>query len=318
VELYGVRIMKLQKTLLVVALLLCCCGALSSCYEDGYPYGSGSINWYVNPDPNFGSDVYGDGSPGFPFQTIGQALRFSIPGDGIILASGTYSVTSGEVFPLLVKSGVSILGDPANKGSTTAVIGGGSYAIQGGTQFVKSVTVTAAFVMGSGSQLSGVKVTASGPSGVGVVFDGNSGSLVSSTLTACGASGVQVFQAATPSLVGNVITTSGAAGVTLFDTSGPNLRQNQILNSSTDGVLANDKSSPNLGDAASAGGNTLQGNTGVGLNNATGVSTIQAVGNTWTVPGIPPADANGHYPPATATVSNPPDYLITAGGAIQF
>jgi len=309
--------MKSLRSLTRLALLVSCCCGWSSCYDNGYY--SYAINWKV--DPVFGNDVFGDGSAYFPFKTVGKALRNSIPGDGVILAPGTYTASSGEVFPLLVKPGVAILGDPATFGSTRTVIGGGNYTIQGGTQMGN--VVTAAFVMGSGTQLSGVKVTVAGGSGVGVVFDGNSGSLDSCTLTGCGASGVQVFQSASPTLTNNVITTSGASGVTLFDTAGPILRQNQILNSGTDGVLANDTSAPNLGDAATAGGNTLQGNAGVGLNNATTASTIQAVGNTWELLSGQGSDAAGHYaaalvPGIVAAVAGNDFALTFAAANIQF
>ena len=282
--------MSLLKSGARLVLLLACGGGLSSCYDDWY--GNNFINWYV--DPVFGSNVYGNGSPYYPFKTIGQALQVSIPGDGVILAPGTYSATNGEVFPLLVKPGVAILGDPSTRGSSTSVIGGGSYTIQGGLQIGNIITT--AFVMGSGSQLSGVKVTVAGAAGVGVVFDGNSGSLISCTLTSCGASGVRVYEAASPTITDNVISNNGGTGVTLFDTASPNLRQNQILNNATDGILANDTSNPNLGDGVTAGANTIQGNTGVGLNNATTASTLSAVGNTWALMVLQGSDASGQYP----------------------
>lgn len=300
-----------------LALLLLGCSSLSACYDDWWgPY---SINWYV--DPVFGSDTNADGSPYFPFKTLGRALSFAIPGDGVILATGTYSTSSGEVFPILVRPGVFILGDPGTRGSTTVVLGSGSYTIQGGTQMGN--IVTPAFVMGGGAQLRGVKVTAGGVAGIGVVFDGNSGSVISCTLTGCGASGLQIYQAGSATLSDNVISSNTATGITVFDTASPNLRLNQILNNGTDGLLANDTSAPNLGDTATAGANTLQGNTGVGLNNQTTASTIQASGNTWEL-STQGSDGAGHYAtgglPTTGPVLAVPgnNYAISAGGAIQF
>ena len=87
-------------------------------------------------------------------------------------------------------------------------------------------------------------------------------------------------------------------------------------------MAANDTSAPNLGDAVLAGGNTLQANTGVGLNNNTTASTIQAVGNTWRL-ATQSSDASGNYAAALTPGAVPAaaanNFAITnAAGAIQF
>src|SRR5262245_51656408 len=74
-----------------------------------------SLNIYV--DPVFGDDFHGQGTPSFPLRSITRALHFTIAGDAIFLAPGTYSASTGEIFPIRVRPGVLIEGDPATKGA---------------------------------------------------------------------------------------------------------------------------------------------------------------------------------------------------------
>ena len=292
--------------------------AIPACHADNRPL---SLNIYV--DPVFGDDFHGQGTPSFPLRTITRSLHFTIAGDAIFLAPGTYSASSGEIFPLRVRPGVLIEGDPATQGAgapATLVSGGGLYSIGGGTQ--GGTTVTAAFVLGNASQLSGVKISVAGSGGVGVVFDGSTAALSQCTISGCGASGVRVYQGASPTIVSCAIAANTGSGVDAFDTAAPILRQNTITTNALDGVSANDASAPNLGDASTAGGNTLQANTGLGLNNATTASTIQAVGNTWIV-STQGSDASGNYaagivPGAVPAVAGNNFAITNAAAAIQF
>ena len=196
----------------LLGLVVLACGIPACHYNRAF----GSIDWFV--DPIFGDDFNFDGSPRYPFRTITRALRFSISGDAIFLAPGTYSASSGEVFPLFVKPGVLIQGDPGTKGVgpvATFVTGGGVYTITGGTQ--ATTTVTTAFVMGTGSALSGVKITVPGANGIGVAFDGFSASLSDCTLTGNGASGIRIYQTGSPTITGNVISSNSGSGVDVFD-----------------------------------------------------------------------------------------------------
>ncbi|MEY3223337.1 MAG: hypothetical protein RLZZ203_2193, partial [Cyanobacteriota bacterium] len=65
---------------------------------------------------SLGNDKTGNGTAIAPWQTITQALEASPPNSVIILAPGTYSAKTGEVFPLMLKPGVAIQGDISNKG----------------------------------------------------------------------------------------------------------------------------------------------------------------------------------------------------------
>jgi hypothetical protein len=310
----------MMKRLLRAARILGLAGmaaALPACHDPEFF----TVNFFV--DPAFGDDAFGQGTPSSPFRTITRAMKFAISGDAILLNPGNFTAANGEVFPIIIKAGVLVQGDPATKGlgpAATSVIGGGSYQISGGTQ--NTTTVTAAFVMGINASLSGVRIEVAGATGVGVVFDHASGSVSSCTITDCGGSGIRIYQDASPSITDTDVTASGGSGIVVHDTAGPILRQNSITANSADGVVANDTSAPNLGDSATAGGNTIDANTGVGLNNNTTASTIQAVGNTWR-PSTQGTGINGDYAPGLipgvvpAAAGN--NIAITnAAAAIQF
>lgn len=305
-----------MKSIRILALALAAV-AVPACHND-----HDTFILYIYVDPVFGNDFFGDGTPRSPLRSITRAMHFAISGDVVFLAPGTYSTSTGEVFPIGIKAGVLVEGDPATKGvgpSQTFVSGGGLYTIGGGTQ--ASTTVTTAFVLGTGAALSGVKITVTGAGGVGLVCDGLSSSVSNCTITGCGASGIRVYQTCSPGFTGNVITLNAANGIDVFDDAAPTLRQNTIT-SNVDGVAANDASAPNLGDAVTPGANTLQANTGVGLNNNTTASTVQAVGNTWR-PSTQGADASGHYaaaltPGAVAPAAANNFAITNAAGAIQF
>jgi hypothetical protein len=49
------------------------------------------------------------------------------PNSVIILAPGTYNTSSGETFPLRLKQGVSIQGNPRTRGNNILIQGGGTF-----------------------------------------------------------------------------------------------------------------------------------------------------------------------------------------------
>ena len=75
---------------------------------------------FVNP--NIGNDKTGNGSESAPWKTITQALQVAQPNTVIMLSPGTYSAETGEVFPLMLKPGVSIQGDTGNKGRDITIL----------------------------------------------------------------------------------------------------------------------------------------------------------------------------------------------------
>lgn len=80
--------------------------------------------FYVNPVS--GSDTNA-GSQQAPFKTITQALKVANVDTKIQLADGNYNAASGEVFPLTVPSGVTVLGNETNTGKGILIEGSGTY-----------------------------------------------------------------------------------------------------------------------------------------------------------------------------------------------
>jgi hypothetical protein len=106
---------------------------------------------FVNP--SIDNDQESNGSKIAPLKTITKALQLAQPNTLIILAPGTYSPKTGEVFPIILKHNVAIQGDIRNQGRTVKIIGGGEYLSR---SFVRQ---NVAIVGANLASLSGVTVT---------------------------------------------------------------------------------------------------------------------------------------------------------------
>ncbi|MBW4660390.1 MAG: DUF1565 domain-containing protein [Drouetiella hepatica Uher 2000/2452] len=95
-----------------------------------------------------------------PLKTLTAALRQTV--STIRLSPGTYSIEGGEVFPLTIAAGVSIIGDPANRGRDITLVGGGKF--NSPTFAQQSVTL----LMEGDAQLRGVTITNSSAKGTGI------------------------------------------------------------------------------------------------------------------------------------------------------
>jgi parallel beta-helix repeat protein len=113
-----------------------------------------ACNYYVS---NTGSD----GNPGTfaqPFKTITHAMAVASSGKTVRVMPGTYNTTTGEVFPIAIKSGVQLFGDVPNKGDglTPTLVSG-----VGPVDSSDSATFTSTGTGGlSGFKLSGPRIAA--------------------------------------------------------------------------------------------------------------------------------------------------------------
>lgn len=84
-------------------------------------------DYYVDASSGLDSN---SGTLGAPFKTVTHAVSAAGPNKTIFVAAGTYDTALGEVFPIVLESGQSLLGDVANKGAGPAptVIYGSGYA----------------------------------------------------------------------------------------------------------------------------------------------------------------------------------------------
>lgn len=268
---------------------------------------------FVNP--SVGNN--GDGSESAPFKTITQALQVAEPNSVIILAVGKYSAESGETFPLKLKPGVSIQGDPKTKGSNIAIAGGGTFISP--TFARQDVTILGA----NSSSLTGVSVSNPNPRGYGLWIESSSPTVSDNTFTGSDHDGISVTGNSSPIVRNNYFHHNGANGITIYGTSNPVVRENvfeqtgfginiaqkaapvlignQIIKNrsgvvaqansqpvlrnniiegnSEDGVVAIANSVPDLGTSTQPGGNVFRQNARYDINGNAAKQLLSVVGN---------------------------------------
>ncbi|MCT7949389.1 DUF1565 domain-containing protein [Ancylothrix sp. C2] len=270
---------------------------------------------YVNS--NSGDDSGGNGSQSAPFKTITRALGLAAPNSVIVLAPGTYSAQTGETFPIIMKPGVILQGDPASKGRNIQIIGGGGYVSP--TVGSQSITILGADEAG----LTGLTISNPTGRGYAVWVESTSPVIADNTFTGSTHDGVSVNGNSSPVIRNNQFRQNGANGVTVFGTSSPEisdnifentgygvniggnsvptltgnrifrnrsgvivqnrarpvLRNNYIEGNIQDGIVALGQSQPNLGTATEAGGNVLRNNGQLDINAQKASEMIPAFGN---------------------------------------
>lgn len=268
---------------------------------------------YVNPA--IGQDNSGSGGSQSPFRTIHHALQVAQPNTVILLAPGLYSTETGEVFPLQMRSGITIQGDPSTAGQGIVVRGGGAFAtVSQGSQNVTFVGATNALLTGvtiTNPQGHGLWIESSNPTIAHNTFSGSDRSGIRVTGTALGAiqqnrfrqnreTGLSIAGAAQPEVrenlfeqteVGITIADSAAplivqnqirrnrVGVWVQDSARPVLRRNAIDQSRESGVVALNNSMPDLGTAEDAGENQFRDNRRQDVDAARTTQTVPIAGN---------------------------------------
>lgn len=275
----------------------------------------GTTILYVNPARGTDQTTAGR-TEAVPFKTLKFALDQATAGTIVQLAPGTYNLQSGEVFPLIVKAGVTVRGDEATKGQSTIIQGGGdiisrSFAKQNvsmwlaqGSQ-VRGVTVTNENSRGTGiwveegsptisnntfanSVREGVFITGNAsPTVTDNVFVKNQGNGISITRAASGqvknnsftetGFGLAINGTATALIEGNQIV-KNRGGFVIGDSAKPVLRGNMIADSSEDGIVVLSSAQPDLGTPESLGNNTIRNSKGRDINNTT-QNVLTAIGN---------------------------------------
>lgn len=271
---------------------------------------------YVNPATGQDNPTAGTSATA-PYKTIAFALTQAQPGTTIRLAPGNYNQESGETFPLLLKSGVTLQGDEATKGQGVVITGSGFYTSR--TFARQEITILA----DNNTTIAGITVTNPTQRGTGIWVESTNPTIQNSTFTNNGREGVFVTGTGNPKIEGNVFIQNKGNGISLTkaaqgevrnnlfqdtgfglaiggtsttlvegnqiiqnqdglfisDSAKPVLRKNVIQSNKRDGVVAITSAQPDLGTNESPGGNLIRGNTRYDVNNATKTTTIVAVGN---------------------------------------
>jgi parallel beta-helix repeat protein len=254
----------------------------------------------LNVNPTAGTDAVGGGTIAAPFKTIAFALAQVKTGVATVvqLAPGSYTVASGETFPLKVKPNVTLLGDEATKGQGILIQGSGKLLTKAlGSQdatmsmdknsVLRGVTVTNLVSRGTGVWIEstnpvianntftntgreGIFITGQGTPVIGSnLFIKNTGNGISAINTAAGTVTNNLFQEngyglaiggnATTKVENNQIT-KNIAGFYINADAMPMLRGNAITENKEDGILITTRANPDLGTATSNGSNIARGN----------------------------------------------------------
>lgn len=270
---------------------------------------------WVNPET--GNDAKADGTEQAPFRTLTRALEAARSNTVIQLASGTYSTDIGEIFPIALKSGVTVQGNADGLGQGVVIRGGGSYSSStAGNQNVTlvgvsqatltGVTVTNPNVRGHGLWVETGRPTVRDNTFIsnintGLVTAGSSAPLVQNNLFLLNrSSGMMITGSAQPQVQNNIFQRTGT-GITISENAAPQLannrisqnrdgivvqgnarpilRSNMVEDNQRDGLVVIAQAQPNLGTAKDPGNNTFLNNRQHDINALTTSQTLPAFGN---------------------------------------
>ncbi len=259
-------------------------------------------NWYVNA--SMGNDA-APGTVSLPFRTLTHALSVAASGEVVFAFPGTYDAAHGETFPLLVPSGVTLLGSEQDKGGglvATEIVGGGLAPSPnpGGL-------LGATIVPGAGSTVAGFRIENDQPPSAvvaeAVVLPEASVTLRNNRIVDS-EDGVYCYNAVGDHVIrGNVIAGHSTSGI-VFDGGGEGsiVESNRITGNLNGAEFHSTGGDMGGGGAGSLGLNVLSCNTGADLwTDASAVTTIAACFDEWdhvapTVapgPGVDISNANG-------------------------
>lgn len=270
---------------------------------------------YVNP--NTGDDKAGEGSEREPFKTLTQALMVAKPKSQIFLAPGTYSKATGENFPIIIDTDVTVTGTPAGQGNNVVIKGSGVFISPTGAG--QNVTMA----IEKAGNLTGVTVINSDPRGYGLWIESGNPLVDSNTFRGNGNAGISINGNSAPKIINNYFFNNGGNGLVaygksnaqidnnLFEKTGfgvsltqnsiailtnnrlnnnrvgiilegnaqATLRNNVVETSRENGLVAVGQSQPDLGTKTQPGGNIFRGNQGVDVKNLNNARAIIAYGN---------------------------------------
>ncbi|MDE5071875.1 MAG: DUF1565 domain-containing protein [Trichodesmium sp. St16_bin4-tuft] len=182
---------------------------------------------------------YRDGTKTTPLKTITYALKIAQPNTTILLAPGTYSRQTGEVFPLILKPKVTIKGNFFNRGKNVLIIGGGNF--NSSTVKQKNITIIAA----KNSKLNGVTVTNPNLQGYGLWIESSDFIISKNTFTGNRMNGISIVGNNIGMIQENTFYNNGRNGIKISDNSQPEIRNNLFQNTAV-GIKISDNAAPQV------------------------------------------------------------------------
>ncbi len=173
-----------------------------------------------------GSDANSGISADQPLRSLTAALKKNPQNGAIIqLASGTYSVETGEKFPLTIPAGVTLRGNPVNQGQEIIISGGGVFI---SPTFARQ---NIAMLTENGSRIEGITLTNKNTRGYALwVESAKNVTITNNTFTNSDHDGVFLTGATSANVSNNIFTKNGANGLSALGTSTGNIQSNTFDN----------------------------------------------------------------------------------------
>lgn len=182
---------------------------------------------------------FGDGTKTAPLKTITYALKIAQPNTTILLAPGTYSRQTGEIFPLILQPKITIKGNSFNNGKNVLIQGGGNF--NSPTLKQKNLTIVAA----NNSTLNGVTITNPNLQGYGLWIESSGFVINKNTFTGNRLSGISIVGSNIGIIQENSFYNNGRNGITISDNSQPEIRDNLFQNTGV-GIKISDNAAPKI------------------------------------------------------------------------
>lgn len=201
----------------------------------------GTTTLYVNPF--LGQDAPGAGSnDAAPYRTITYALQQAQPGTVVQLARGTYTQTTGEVFPLSIPSGVTLRGEESEKGQTVSIIGGGIYI---SPTFARQNTAILVDRKTKDIEIRGISVTNPNVRGSGIWVESSDPLITNSTFSKSHREGVFITGTANPKVENSLFIENGGNGIAVANNGRGEIRSN-LFQKTGFGVATSENAAPLL------------------------------------------------------------------------
>ena len=189
-----------------------------------------ATDFYVNSLT--GSDIPGNGTLPNPWKTITYALsQISGTGHRVYVAGGTYNTTLGESFPILMKNGISLVGDGdsltiMDAAGTNRVLS--CVGITDPSTFISGFTIKGG-VLGSSLQGGGILISA------GSVLTVRNNKISNNSVGSSGYGGGIYITNSSPlissnTIINNSLSTSGYGNAIAIYNSSPLIKRNRIIN----------------------------------------------------------------------------------------
>ncbi|MFM2061176.1 MAG: hypothetical protein RLZZ507_846 [Cyanobacteriota bacterium] len=188
------------------------------------------VNSVTGNDTNTGSRLS-------PFRTITRALKTTTSPGIIQLAPGTYSTSTGEVFPLIIPGEMLLVGNESNKGQGIIISGSGEY--QSPSFGLQNITL---LLLGDASIL-GITVTNPVNKGTGIWIESTAPTLANNTFSQCGREGIFSTGKAKPAILDNVFIQNVASGLMMARYSKGEVLRNVFENNPV-GIAISDFAAP--------------------------------------------------------------------------